>query len=46
MMVGAGSGILRSAPPTLFALVAGLQWFGLGSTFMGKTRHSLYFYFG
>ncbi|KAI6092507.1 hypothetical protein F4821DRAFT_224199 [Hypoxylon rubiginosum] len=36
MMVGAGSGILRSAPPTLFALVAGLQWFGLGSTFMAS----------
>ncbi|KAI1769600.1 hypothetical protein GGR53DRAFT_473307 [Hypoxylon sp. FL1150] len=36
MMVGAGSGILRSAPPTLFALVAGLQWFGLGSTFIAS----------
>ncbi|KAI4870859.1 hypothetical protein F4820DRAFT_442723 [Hypoxylon rubiginosum] len=36
MVVGAGSGILRSAPPTLFALVAGLQWFGLGSTFIAS----------
>ncbi|XXH04928.1 hypothetical protein Hte_011350 [Hypoxylon texense] len=36
LVVGAGSGILRSAPPTLFALVAGLQWFGLGSTFIAS----------
>ena len=34
--IGAGSGILRNAPPTLFALFAGLQWFALGSSFMGK----------
>ncbi|RYP61623.1 hypothetical protein DL769_007621 [Monosporascus sp. CRB-8-3] len=30
---GAGSGIVRGAPPALFALVAGLQWFSLGSTY-------------
>ncbi|KAI1777662.1 hypothetical protein F4818DRAFT_320923 [Hypoxylon cercidicola] len=35
-VVGAGSGILRSAPPTLFAFVAALQWFGLGSTFIAS----------
>lgn len=34
LVFGAGSGILRSAPPTLFALFAGLQWFTLGSTYM------------
>ncbi|KAI2626470.1 hypothetical protein GGR54DRAFT_591082 [Hypoxylon sp. NC1633] len=36
MVVGAGSGIVRSAPPTLFALVAGLQWFALGSTYIAS----------
>ncbi|KAI1082360.1 hypothetical protein F5B20DRAFT_34106 [Whalleya microplaca] len=36
MVVGAGSGIVRSAPPTLFALVSGLQWFALGSTYMAS----------
>ncbi|KAI0180240.1 hypothetical protein GGR52DRAFT_234039 [Hypoxylon sp. FL1284] len=36
MLVGAGAGILRSAPPTLFALFAGLQWFGLGSTYIAS----------
>ncbi|KAI1144101.1 hypothetical protein F5Y05DRAFT_407501 [Hypoxylon sp. FL0543] len=36
LVVGAGAGIVRSAPPTLFALVAGLQWFGLGSTYMAS----------
>ncbi|KAI0014030.1 hypothetical protein F4779DRAFT_612838 [Xylariaceae sp. FL0662B] len=36
LVVGAGAGIARSAPPTLFALVAGLQWFGLGSTYMAS----------
>lgn len=38
LVVGAGSGIVRSAPPALFALVAGLQWFALGSSYMGKIR--------
>ena len=33
---GAGSGIMRAAPPGLFALIAGIQWFALGSSFMGK----------
>ncbi|CAJ2506084.1 Uu.00g002140.m01.CDS01 [Anthostomella pinea] len=36
LLVGAGSGIMRSAPPTLFALVAGLQWFALGSSYMAS----------
>ncbi|KAI0145891.1 hypothetical protein F4776DRAFT_382176 [Hypoxylon sp. NC0597] len=36
LVVGAGAGIVRSAPPTLFALVAGLQWFALGSTYMAS----------
>ena len=36
LLLGAGSGIVRSAPPTLFALFAGLQWFTLGSTYMGE----------
>ncbi|KAI1752427.1 hypothetical protein F4782DRAFT_501844 [Xylaria castorea] len=35
-LFGAGSGIIRSAPPTLFALFAGLQWFALGSTYMAS----------
>ncbi|KAK8076397.1 hypothetical protein PG994_003669 [Apiospora phragmitis] len=33
---GAGSGIMRAAPPGLFALVAGIQWFALGSSFMAS----------
>ncbi|KAI2785271.1 hypothetical protein F4815DRAFT_440503 [Daldinia loculata] len=33
LVIGAGSGIVRSAPPALFALVAGLQWFALASTY-------------
>ncbi|KAI1340455.1 hypothetical protein F5Y15DRAFT_40315 [Xylariaceae sp. FL0016] len=36
VLIGAGSGIFRQAPPTLFALVAGLQWFALGSSFMAS----------
>ncbi|KAI1417852.1 hypothetical protein F5Y13DRAFT_63269 [Hypoxylon sp. FL1857] len=36
LVVGAGAGIARSAPPTLFALFAGLQWFALGSTYMAS----------
>ncbi|KAI0191157.1 hypothetical protein EV127DRAFT_428768 [Xylaria flabelliformis] len=36
LLVGAGSGIVRSAPPTLFALFAGLQWFALGSSYMAS----------
>ncbi|KAI1375962.1 hypothetical protein F4677DRAFT_107674 [Hypoxylon crocopeplum] len=36
MVFGAGAGIVRSAPPTLFALVAGVQWFALGSTYMAS----------
>lgn len=36
MLVGAGFGIVRSAPPTLFALFAGLQWFALGSTYIAS----------
>ncbi|KAK7918325.1 hypothetical protein PG985_010199 [Apiospora marii] len=33
---GAGSGIMRAAPPGLFALIAGIQWFALGSSFMAS----------
>ncbi|KAI1094371.1 hypothetical protein F5B19DRAFT_54734 [Rostrohypoxylon terebratum] len=36
MMFGAGAGIVRSAPPVLFAFVAGIQWFSLGSTYMAS----------
>ncbi|KAI0381010.1 hypothetical protein F5Y04DRAFT_89772 [Hypomontagnella monticulosa] len=36
LVIGAGSGIVRSAPPALFALVAGLQWFALGSSYMAS----------
>ncbi|KAI0449541.1 hypothetical protein F5B21DRAFT_494119 [Xylaria acuta] len=36
LLFGAGSGIVRSAPPTLFALFAGLQWFALGSSYMAS----------
>ncbi|KAK5631731.1 hypothetical protein RRF57_007445 [Xylaria bambusicola] len=36
LLMGAGSGIMRSAPPTLFAIFAGLQWFTLGSTFIAS----------
>ena len=33
---GASAGIIRGAPPALFALFAGLQWFSLGSTYIGQ----------
>ncbi|KAI0200694.1 hypothetical protein F4808DRAFT_427557 [Astrocystis sublimbata] len=33
LVFGAGVGIVRSAPPALFALFAGLQWFALGSSY-------------
>ncbi|KAJ2983389.1 hypothetical protein NUW58_g6256 [Xylaria curta] len=36
LLAGAGTGIMRSAPPTLFALFAGFQWFTLGSTYMAS----------
>ncbi|KAH9906446.1 hypothetical protein F4778DRAFT_778842 [Xylariomycetidae sp. FL2044] len=36
LLVGAGAGIMRSAPPTLFAVVAGLQWFTLGSSYIAS----------
>ncbi|KAI0539834.1 hypothetical protein GGR58DRAFT_462951 [Xylaria digitata] len=36
LLFGAGTGIIRSAPPTLFALFAGLQWFTLGSSYMAS----------
>ncbi|KAI0118932.1 hypothetical protein GGR51DRAFT_498240 [Nemania sp. FL0031] len=45
LLVGAGSGIMRSAPPTLFALFAGFQWFTLGSTYMAS-RDILYHAWG
>jgi hypothetical protein len=34
--VGLGTGIMRNAPPALFAAFAGLQWFTLGSSFVGE----------
>ncbi|KAI8966782.1 hypothetical protein F5Y11DRAFT_3460 [Daldinia sp. FL1419] len=40
LVVGAGAGIVRSAPPALFAIVAGLQWFALGSTYTAS-KHLL-----
>ncbi|KAI1824867.1 hypothetical protein F4861DRAFT_538529 [Xylaria intraflava] len=45
LIVGAGLGIVRSAPPTLFALFAGLQWFALGSSYMAS-RELLYHAWG
>ena len=36
IVFGAGAGIIRGAPPALFALVAGLQWFSLGSSYIGQ----------
>ena len=39
MMFGAGAGIVRSGPPVIFALFAGLQWLALGSTYTGEIRH-------
>ncbi|KAI0115008.1 hypothetical protein F4814DRAFT_417869 [Daldinia grandis] len=36
LVIGAGFGIARSAPPALFAIFAGLQWFALGSTYMAS----------
>ncbi|KAI1847774.1 hypothetical protein JX265_009202 [Neoarthrinium moseri] len=35
-VVGLGSGIMRSAPPALFAVFSGLQWFALGSSFIAS----------
>ncbi|KAI1109972.1 hypothetical protein F5Y14DRAFT_430462 [Nemania sp. NC0429] len=36
LLIGAGSGIMRSAPPAMFALFAGFQWFTLGSSYMAS----------
>ncbi|KAI3343394.1 hypothetical protein F4824DRAFT_6675 [Ustulina deusta] len=36
LVLGASTGILRSGPPTLFALFAGLQWFALGSSYIAS----------
>ncbi|TGJ84420.1 hypothetical protein E0Z10_g4360 [Xylaria hypoxylon] len=36
LLFGAGTGIVRSAPPTIFALFAGFQWFTLGSSYMAS----------
>ncbi|KAJ9136723.1 hypothetical protein NKR23_g9590 [Pleurostoma richardsiae] len=33
LFVGAAAGIARSAPPVLFALASGAQWFALGSSY-------------
>jgi hypothetical protein len=35
LLVGGIGGTLRSSTPILFALVSGIQWFALGSTFYG-----------
>ncbi|KAI1180069.1 hypothetical protein F4777DRAFT_530831 [Nemania sp. FL0916] len=45
LLYGAGSGIIRSAPPALFALFASFQWFTLGSTYMAS-RSLLYHAWG
>ncbi|KAI1808481.1 hypothetical protein F4811DRAFT_548869 [Daldinia bambusicola] len=45
LVIGAGSGILRAAPPALFALVASLQWFALGSTYTAS-KHLLWHAWG
>ncbi|KAI1426690.1 hypothetical protein F5Y12DRAFT_712841 [Xylaria sp. FL1777] len=45
LLLGAGTGIIRSAPPTLFALFAGFQWFALGSTYIAS-RSLLYHAWG
>ncbi|KAI1464739.1 uncharacterized protein F4812DRAFT_152569 [Daldinia caldariorum] len=45
LVIGAGSGILRSAPPALFAIVASLQWFALGSTYTAS-KHLLWHAWG
>ncbi|KAI1281410.1 hypothetical protein F5Y07DRAFT_354631 [Xylaria sp. FL0933] len=41
LLLGAGIGIVRAAPPTIFALFTGFQWFALGSTYMAS-RNLLY----
>ncbi|KAI0405335.1 hypothetical protein F4802DRAFT_562722 [Xylaria palmicola] len=45
LVFGAGSGIMRSAPPTLFALFSGFQWFVLGSSYIAS-RGLLYHAWG
>ncbi|KAI1351703.1 hypothetical protein F5Y01DRAFT_282391 [Xylaria sp. FL0043] len=41
LLLGAGIGIVRAAPPTIFALFTGFQWFALGSSYMAS-RNLLY----
>lgn len=36
LVVGAASGIVRSAAPVLFSAVTGAQWFVLGSSYSGE----------
>ncbi|KAK0630564.1 hypothetical protein B0T17DRAFT_490455 [Bombardia bombarda] len=38
LFVGAASGIARSAPPLLFSLVSGGQWFALGSSYYASRQ--------
>jgi len=38
VLAGAAAGIVRSAPPLLFSLVAGGQWFVLGSSYYGTRQ--------
>jgi hypothetical protein len=35
LLFGAAAGIVRSAPPLLFAVASGTQWFALGSSYYG-----------
>lgn len=39
MLAGAAAGIMRSAPPKLFSLVTGAQWFTLGFGYYGGRCH-------
>ncbi|KAL2145067.1 hypothetical protein VTI28DRAFT_7946 [Corynascus sepedonium] len=45
VFTGAAGGILRSAPPVLFAIIAGGQWFTLGTSYYAARLSSLG-YFG
>ncbi|KAI0971698.1 hypothetical protein F4678DRAFT_431577 [Xylaria arbuscula] len=45
LLLGAGTGIVRAAPPTLFAIFAGVQWFALGSSYIAS-RGLLYHAWG
>jgi hypothetical protein len=42
VLFGGVAGILRSSSPTIFAIVSGIQWFTLGSTYWGTYRADKY----